>query len=82
MTRWTKAHDAEYDRLMKNRFVKIARENVDNHIGDVVTEDMTADEVMTEVETLAIDALVDNDCPGNLIGIVTDEVASKFRQEG
>ena len=63
-------------------WVEIAQHNVDSHIGDCVNDEMSDEDILIEVETLAIDALIDNGCPEDLIDDVVNKIAEPYRVMG
>lgn len=63
-------------------WTQLAEANVSKHIGNVVNEESTAEEVREEVLTLASDALYDAECPLELIPEITKRIVDKFVQTG
>jgi uncharacterized protein YbjT (DUF2867 family) len=55
---------------------KIASDNINRHLGDVVDADTPANKIYEEAWTLAWDALVDAGCAESLAGIVAAETVA------
>jgi hypothetical protein len=75
MARLTTEQRAEHERLLE-----IARGNVEQHLGDVVDGDDSADAIYDEVYTLAYDALHDAGIDDATARTVAAELAQSYAQ--
>jgi len=69
--------------MTREQMIKIARDNVEQHLGDAVAElggEPSADDIFEEVYTLAFDALADKSIAFDVASSVAQEIAQSYIQ--